>query len=111
MNDDLFAPKTIERVNELDDSLRASCCRLLCARARQQFTLPLVSSVVTLELTSPQPRAMSAVWSKVRHTARACTQHFKMIVDLLQVAMDSDSVENPHHPFTLHSFHLSRPGT
>ena len=27
MNDDLFAPKTIERVNELDNSQRASWCR------------------------------------------------------------------------------------
>jgi hypothetical protein len=90
---------------------RASFLLLLCARARQQFTLPLVSCVVSLELTSSQPRATCAVWSKVRHTARACTQHFKMIVDLLQIAMDSDSVENPRNPFTLHSFHLSRPGT
>ena len=38
MNDDLFAPKTIERVNEVENSLRASCCRLLCVRALVRVT-------------------------------------------------------------------------
>jgi len=98
MNDDLFAPKTIERVRKLDNSPRASVCCLLAAAAyHHHIELAVLSSEFSAahvldpsigsakQLTSAEempnlPNAGSLFWARVFFSLKS----FKSVSTILR---------------------------